>query len=482
MALQRFPAFVGPSYQLQSVRADCQRAVNIYVEMNALGTGKDGEVAILAATPGLRLKVTLPESPVRGIWYTSTGELYAVGGTKLYSISSAWVATEIGSLSTSSGYVSIADNGTHVFIVDGTFGYHWNMDTDVFTTMSDPAFYAATHVTFQDGYFLFNRAGTKQFFISGLTDVTFDALDIASAEGSPDPIVALISASQTVYLFGTQSIEPFYNSGNGDFPFERVQGAVIGFGTSAPYSVAELGGEVYWLGGDRHGQGIIYKMQGYQPQRISTPAIEAVIRALNQEELAQARAWVYQQGGHLFYCLNLPGAEATWCFDASTGLWHERQFRNKWSLERHRADCHAVAFGLNIVGDYENGKIYQLDPDYRYDDTTPMVYKRVAPHFSRNGRNVRHNRFELDMEMGVGIDGSGQGSDPKVMMRYSDDGGNSWSNELQASIGKIGETKKRAAWNRLGSSRGRVYEVAVSDPVRQLAFLGARIDSDEGYS
>jgi hypothetical protein len=479
--MARFPGFIGPSYQLQSVNADCQRAVNLFPEINALGTGKAGEVASLVPTPGLRLKLTLPEGPVRGLWRTSTNVLFAVGGSKLYQVSSAWVATERGSLGTSEGPVSMADNGIHVLVADGLSAYAWNMNSSSFSTIADVGFESPDMVGFLDGYFIVNRTGTAQFAISGLYDITFDVLDAASAEGSPDVLVGLICNSQNLFLLGSQSIEPFYNSGDADFPLVRIQGAVIAVGCSAAFSIARLGGEVYWLGGDENGQGIVYKMSGYQPERISTPAIEEVIRGLDQEEIADARAWVYQQGGHLFYCLNLPGSDTTWCYDASTGLWHERQYQTNWGPARHRADCHAVAYGLNVVGDYESGKVYQLDPDYRYDDTTPIVRKRVAPHFSKNGKNLFHNRLELDMETGVGIDGTGQGSDPKVMLRYSDDGGHTWSNERQASIGKIGKKKTRVFWNRLGESRDRVYEVSISDPVKTV-LLGAEIEFEEGVA
>lgn len=477
----RFPGFIGPSYTLQSVNVDCQRCVNLFPEMNELGTGKEREVASLVWTPGLRLLLTLAESPVRGLWRTSNGELYAVGGSKLYQISSSWVATERGTLNTSSGHVSMADNGTYVFIVDGTNGYTWKMDTDTFAVVSDVDFQAADLVTFQDGYFIFNKTGSQQFFISGLNDVTFDGADIASSEGSPDNLVGFISANQNLYLFGTQSTEVFYNSGDADFPFVRNQGAVIDVGCAAAFSIAKLQNAVYWLGGELAGQGIVYRMQGFQPQRISTPAIESVIRALDPADLADARAWTYQQGGHSFYCLNLPGAESTWVFDASTSFWHERQYRDLWSMERHRADCHALAHDENVVGDYENGNIYALDLDKYTDNGTAIVRMRRAPHISKEGINQFHSSFQLDMETGVGIDGSGQGSSPQAMLRWSDDGGHTWSNERWTSIGAIGAKRTRALWRRLGSSRDRVYEVSVSDPVK-VVMIGANLGIEDGVA
>lgn len=477
----RFPGFIGPSYTLQSVNVDCQRSVNLFPELNELGTGKEREIAALVSTPGLRLLLTLPEGPVRGLHHASNGELFAVGGTKFYRISSSWVATELGTLLSSSGPVSMADNGSQVVIVDGTNGYAWSIDVDAFATITDPDFFAADVVTFQDGYFICAKKNSQQFFISGLNAITFDALDIASAEGVPDDLVAAVSAAQNLYLFGEQSIEVFYNSGDADFPFARISGAVVDVGCAAAQSIGKILNTLYWLGGDDTGSGIVYRMQGYQPQRISTPAIESVIRGMTSEQIAASRAWTYQQGGHAFYCLNLEGTNSTWVYDGSTGFWHERAYRDLWDLERHRADCHANAHGLNVVGDYENGKIYALDPDKYTDDGTAIVRMRTAPHLSKNLVRLFHNHFQLDLETGVGLDGTGQGTDPQAMLQWSDDGGHTWSNERMASMGAIGQRKTRVIWRRLGSSRDRVYRVSISDPVK-VVLIGAEIGYAEGVA
>lgn len=477
----RFPGFIGPGYTSQSVNVDCQRCVNLFPEVDALGTGKEGEVSALVPTPGLRLLLTLAEGPTRGVWSASNGQTFVVSGSKLYLITSTFLATELGTLSTVSGPVSIADNGTHVVIVDGTYGYYWNINTSTFSKITAASFYPSDQVTFQDGYFIFNKANSQQFFISGLNNVTFSPTDIASAEGSPDFIVGLMSINQNLTIFGSKSIEVYYNSGDANFPFSRIQGAVVDVGCSAPFSIAKLTGSIYWLGGDSSGYGIVYRSQGYQAQRISTPAIESVIRAVSNEVIFKATAYTYQQGGHLFYCLNIPGTNSTWVYDASTELWHERSYLNLLSLERHRSECHAVAYGLNIVGDYQSGKIYALDPNKYSDDGTSIPRIRTSPHLSKNLKFNRHNSFQLDMETGVGLSGTGQGTDPEAMIRWSDDGGNSWSNEYRAKIGKIGNRKNRVIWRRLGMARDRVYEVRITDPVKTV-LIGAEIDIEAGVA
>lgn len=474
----RFPGFIGPSYTLQSVNIDCQRSINLFPEINALGTGKEREVAALVPTPGKRLLVTLPTSPVRGSYTASNNEVYVVGGNKLYSLSSSFVATELGTLTTSSGPVSMADNGTEVLIVDGTNGYAWNMTTDTFQQIADPDFFAADQVVYIDGYFICNKKGSQFFFISGINDITFDALDIGAAEGFPDSIIGLVVLQQKLYLFGTQSGEVFYNAGDALFPFIRIPGQIIDIGCSATFSIAKIGETVFFLGGDATGTGIVYAIQGSMPKRVSTFSIEQEIRKLTQNQISRATSYTYQQGGHQFYCLNIPGLTSTWVYDLSTQFWHERQYLSLWGLERDLAECHNLSFGLNTVGDWASGNIYELDRDSYSDNGISVVRERTSPHFSQGLKFVRHSSFQLDMETGVGLN-TGQGIDPQVMLQWSDDGGHSWSNEYWVSAGAIGKTRTRVKWRRLGISRDRVYRVRISDPVK-VVLLGVEIEAEEG--
>jgi hypothetical protein len=475
----RFAGFIGPSYTSQSVNVDCQRSVDLYPELNDLGTGKEREVGSLVSTPGKRLLLTLPTSPTRGGYTASNGECFAVGGNKLYSISSSFVATELGSLDTSEGPVSFTDNGTYLVFVDGTSGYQFNMSTDTFAEIAEPDFpFGAKTITFQDGYFLAEVPGSGRFQFSAINDVTWDPLDFSTAEGSPDSLKAVMSANQRVYCFGAQSLEVFYNSGDADSPWARIQGMVVDVGCAAAHSVAKLpGGSIAFLGGTAAGQGTVYMLQGEAPKRISNFAVESVIRALDYEDMADARAWSYEDSGHVFYALNLPGAESTWVYDVTTGFWHERCYRDLWELERDRADWHCVAFGEHIVGDYEDGRIYALDLNYYTDSGTAIVRERTAPHVSSSGKNLVHKSFQLDLEVGVGL-ASGQGSDPQAMLQWSDDGGHTWSNEHWRSIGAIGQTRTRVIWRRLGMSRDRVYRVRISDPVK-VVLIGAELDVEE---
>lgn len=567
----RFKGFIGPSYTLQSTNVDAQRCINYYPEMDESGTGKEGEVMSLVGTPGLKLIDTIGAGPIRGVYTTSLGALYVVSGNTLYFVDSNWSVTSVGTLLTSTGLVSISDNGLQLVCVDGPCGYYailsnatiiqvdtitvntatsshaytgmvngsgWTYTaifsdtaqtiaaaiaaainnlsgvvvwakasssvvtitpsvpgtafTDTtsdsllslttsqqnFAQIGSPNFPGANTVTFQDGYFIFNSPGSQQFYLSGLNAITLDPTDVASKEGTPDNIVGLISDHLNLYLFGKISSEVWFDSGD-TFPFQRIQGAYLPIGCLSYASIIKLQGSIFWLGCDEQGHGIVYKTQSYQPTRISTFALEHVLAGVSAVNLQAASAWCYQQQGHSFYCLNIPGTSTTWVYDTMTGLWHERASLSGGSLARHRASCHAFAYQTNVVGDYLNGNIYALDPGTHTDNGVSIPRIRSAPHITSGLVRLFHHWFQLDMETGVGTDGTGQGTNPQAVLDFSDDGGHKWSNQKIANIGAIGSTRARVIWRRLGNSRDRIYRVTITDPVK-VTLIGADIGFDQG--
>lgn len=499
----KFQGFVGPSYKLDSVNVDCQRCVNLYPEMIESGTGKEAQVDYLKSTPGLRklIDVGLDNGPIRMIHVDPHGRVFVAAGDKMYKLSfdgTDWSFLRIGpviTLSTSTGPIIAAstssgpDQAATVF-VDGVNSYLHYFSVpggiDEFNTFADfgyPVVPGATHVAFVDGYFIYNEGGTNNFHVSNWDDFAADPLLLAAAEGDPDKIVAIIACNRDLWILNERSTEVFSDVGNPDFPFERVQGGFIEKGCLAPYSVAKIDSFVIWLGRDEFGAGMIYAVQGLTPQRISTHAVEAAIARYASPE--NAVAYTYQDRGHMFYVLSFD--EATWVYDSTTKLWHERAFTNGGTLERHRAafHCYIPQYKIHMAGDYANSKIYQFDEDYCSDDGAELTRMRTFPHVSSGGNRVFCSQFILDMETGVGLDGGVQGSDPKVMLDYSDDGGHAFKNETWMSAGTssggIGDFKKRVIWRRLGSFRDRVFRVKVTDPVK-VTFNSVDIELQQGAS
>ena len=348
----------------------------------------------------------------------------------------------------------------------------------LFNQITDPDFPGAIGVGFLDGYFVFNQPNSQKFWVTAsYNGLSIDALDFASAEGSPDDLVTLIVDHREVWLFGTTSVEVWYNAGLPDFPLARIEGAFNEIGCQAPYSVAKLDNALFWLGRDARGNGIVYRSKGYTGQRISTHAVEWQIQQYTT--LADAVAYTYQQDGHAFYVLNFPTANTTWVYDVSTEVWHERAGWENNQFTRHRGQCQMNFADEIVIGDYVAGILYAYDMNvYSEADTIQKWLRswRALPTGQNDLKRTTQHSLQLDCESGVGIV-TGQGSDPQVMLRWSDDGGHTWSNEHWKSMGQIGQYGTRVIWRRLGMTtkiRDRVYEVSGTDPVK-IAIMGAEL-------
>ena len=464
---------LGQAYTVRTVNEADNRLVNMFLEV----VPNEGlEPGFLSTAPGLRRVATIGTGPIRGLW-TYGGYGYVVSGSQLYKLTSTYSATLLGTIS-GTGPVSMADNGTQLFIAANPDGYIYNASTDVFQKITDEDFPGAVTVSFLDGYFVFNKPDSQQFYITGIYDGTnIDALDFASAEGSPDLLIGLIVDHREVWLFGNNSVEVWYNAGLADFPLARIQGAFNELGCAAPYSIAKMDNGLFWLGADARGDGIVYRANGYTGQRISTHAMEFAIS--QYDDISDAIAYTYQQQGHSFYVLTFPTANKTWCYDVATQMWHERAGWENSQFARHRSNCQMFFGGQTIVGDFENGKLYALDLNVFEDDDVPQKWLRSWRALGPGQNNLKrsaHHTLQLEITSGVGLV-SGQGSDPQIMLRWSDDGGHTWSNEHWTSAGKIGEYGRRAIWRRLGMTtklRDRLYEVSGTDPV-EITIMGAEL-------
>lgn len=449
--------FATNSYKSRSLPVSAQRCINMYAEMQPQDAKSN---VVLFGAPGLISFSSASVGPIRGLW-NMNGILYAVSGNGLYSISSTGVAVLLGTGISGTGVVSMSDNGTQLLIVNGTNGYVYSI-AGGFVLITSTNFFPSNTVTFFDNYFVFDRVGTNRYFISASLDgTTYSALDFASAAVNPDFVLGTINQQENLLIFGEETIETWYDSGDVNFPFNRYDGATIERGCGAAKTILKEDNSVFFLGND----GIFYRLNGVIPVRISTHAIE--YEWSKYTTLSNANAYSYTWNGHKFVVVQFPSGPATWVYDIATNLWHERvSFDvNANSLGRWRGNVSANCYGKVLVGDAFNGTIgYLSDTTYAEYGNTIQAYL-VSPVIHSDRKRVFMNRFELDMETGVGLN-TGQGSDPQVMLDWSDDGGRTFKPlQIWNSFGKIGEFTKRLRWLRLGQARNRVMRITISDPV-----------------
>lgn len=425
------------------------RLINAFAE---LSEGDKADLYAIQAIPGLTAFSDIGTLAVRGAHRMGT-VLYAVVGTGLYSIDSSGNETLIGTIP---GIlpVRMADNGAELAIHDGgVTGYVYSggilaIPVDL-PNVSD--------VAYLDGYFVWTISSSDQFIISGIDDgITYDVLDVATAEGSPDNLVGLVNDHRELLLFGgptgsTPSTEIWTNTGAADFPLERQGNAFVERGCIDRDSIVKVDNATWFVGDDR----IVYRMNGYTPERISTHAVE--------KTLAQAswfRAFTYTQEGHKFYGLNTD-VGSWFCDIATSNAWHERQ---SFDLDYYRCGCSVEAYSKTLFGDNQTGKFYEPGLDVVSENGTAMpVTIELPPIGDGVGRQTLY-AFELFMETGVGDLTT---TDPQAILTYSKNGGRSWSNEMWRGLGAQGEYTTRAVWRVTVEFRQLQLRIVLPDKVRR---------------
>jgi hypothetical protein len=469
---------LGGTYVARSINAANNRMVNLFPEV----TPEQGkEAGYLNRAPGLRLLQTIGTGPIRGMWAHETfgNDFYVASGTEFYKLTSlTGTPVKLGDIS-GTGPVSIADNGYQLFIACNGPSYIYDEQAGTFGPITDVDFPGALTVCFIDGYFVFNEPDSQRIWTTALLNgFDIDALGFASAEGAPDNIQAVWANHRELWVYGSSTIEVWYNAGTPDFAFTRLQGAFAEHGLAATFSVAKLDNGLFWLGADPRGYGVVFRDQGYSGLRISTHAVEFAIQ--QYPVISDAVGYSYQQSGHAFYVLSFPTANVTWVFDVSSGVWHERAGWDNGHFTRHLSNCQVNFEQTTVVGSYNTGQICALDLDVYEDLGQPQRWLRswrALPTGTNDLKRTAHHALQLDVEAGVGLNGITQGTNPQVNLRWSDDGGHTWGNYHARSIGKIGEYGKRVIWRRLGMTeklRDRVYEISGTDPVK-IAIMGAEL-------
>jgi len=473
--MPQLQGFIGGSYTSQSPLADGEVSTNFYPETidapNAISK------MALYPTPGLQSFATLAQAPVRGI-FGQSGRCFAVGGTSLYEINSAGVVTLRGAMTFNNSIATMTtngDGGDELFVCSGGNGYVLNLTTLVLTQV-------VTNVTMGamlDGYFLALDVDTSTLKISDVLDgLTWDPTQIAQRSTASDPWKSLLVVGKNIWLLGEFTSELWYDTGESPFPFAPFPGALIPMGVAATFSACQVGSSVMWLAQNSQGARTVIKAQGVTPSKVSTYAIDTLLDSY--ADVSDAEAYCYQERGHTFYVLNLPKANATLVYDDTESQWHTRGdwdvANNGYDVDRPRV--HAYIFDKHLVGDRTTGAVFSMSAATatNADGVGIRRLRRTAGLQSEQAQSYYHC-LRVFLEPGLGLS-SGQGSDPQITLRYSDDGGKTWSNELSRSAGAQGKYQTIVDFWRLGMSRyPRVWEVVVSDPI-PWRLLGAWINPD----
>lgn len=451
-ALQQIP-FAISSGNAYSNRNNNSKLLNLYVQMSEAGSKTNH---ILLNTSGAEL-ISEVEYTIRGV-YEFQDRVFVATEKKLLEydiVNDTFI--ELGDVLLQKK-VYFADNGINIMIVGGN-GYAYTPSTGKLKNMETEAgWYPADMVSYLDGYFIFNRTGTGQFFISKLFSTEINPIDWATAEAAPDDTVGIIVAARQLWIFGERTAEIWYDSGDPDFPLTRISGAAIDIGCANYQSIAKIRESVLFVSIDNK----VYMTQGYAPTIISNPAIE---KDLQEAQRGQVSAFSYTENGSWFYCLTIDNNK-TWVYDPDTKQWHNRE---SGSLGKWFIDGAVNIYSTGQVLAYSDNGFYSLSINTLTENGNPIKREAVTLPVNKTVNRIRIHEVQLDMEVAFN-------TKAEIILQLSEDSGATWKNNIVTYTGSIGQRKTRARWMRLGQTRDAIMRIRTFDaiPIR-INGLWARI-------
>jgi hypothetical protein len=443
------------------------RLINAFAE--PLSAGARNTMRWIRAA-GLRLTTLVGSEDFRGALLVGS-LLYVINGDKAYTVSKSgttYTVTELTGTVAGSGAVIMARNmrATVQILIVHSDGMS-KIEAGAAADFSDGDLPAANSVTFMDGYFFVTSLAGK-VYASAINDVTFNSLDNATAESSPDGLVRAVGFGRDLLLLGEGTTEFWGNTGNATgFPFSRGPVIPVGLKTALAIAGFEAGfpDPLMWVGNDN----TVRRLNGYVPERVSTPTLERLIELAGTD----LEASVYNTAGRSWWVLS--GPTWTWAFDMVLGQWHERQ---SYGQDRWRAHYGAGAFGEWLTFDRDSAKMFAVDGSYRREDSDPLIWevRSTQDHRFPGGLEVHQAAFNFVTGVGSDTGISPIETDPRVSISWSNDGGRTFGNELLRDMGRQGQ-QRSISISRCGLSgeNGRQWRLRCSDPV-EVSLIGGAMD------
>lgn len=468
--------FVGPSYTAQSNVIADEECINFYAETNET-SGAQAQRSYFG-TPGLSIFTTFPDGPVRASCVAGN-RLFVFAADTFFEVAADGTQTmrSPGLIEVFGEPVSMAWSNIQVLIVAGSRAYCFTLADNSWVDVTPSLAGIPLQVEYSDGYFIVMFRDSNKFQVSGILDgTTWPGIQVNAVSVFPENIVSIIVSHRELWIFGSAHAQAYQDTGTDEI-FDPIPGALVEMGCGATFGRNRCDNTIFWVSQDERGARQGWRANGYTPTRLTTHAVEFWLSRLPEANFANLTSYAYQDGGHLFWVLYVPNSDCSWVYDVAQGLWHKRaewhQVDGSWGP--HRSWNHVYAFGKHLVGDWMTGNLYQLSLDNLSDEYlagTPTEIRRLrrSPTLNNEMEWVYFSQLIVDFATGLGPqpplqDGDGNDRPPQAMLRWSNNGGSTWSNQHIANCGFAGEYNTRVIWRRLGRGRKRVFEVSVSDPI-----------------
>lgn len=386
--------------------------------------------AALYSFPAMKLYSTgIANEADRGIYFQMfKDKAWKVSGSKLYSFTSSGVQTEEATIN-GGGLVSMSDNGNVLLIVSGGVAYSY--DGTTMTTLS--LTFTPLQVAYLNSQFIL-LASDSTIYIGDVGTTVFQSINSFRAESSSDDMVGIRVFNQFLFNFGSRTVEPWENTGVGNPPFERMNGAIIeSVGLANRNAITETLDALYFLGSDK----IPYRVVNFQAQKLTdnNSGIAELFSTYNKDTAFCQSFGLFGQDVVLYF---FPTDGRVWGVAQETGLWFELDYGLNGGL--YKGQTISRLFDKHLIGDRENGNIYELDTETYQNNGTPTVRERVFRPMA--GETVGAPREYLKMrliqfalETGIGVDDDS----PQVMVSFSTNGGRSFGSERWLSLGENGD-------------------------------------------
>lgn len=465
------PNFCSGTYVSESPNQDPEECINLFPKKSESEGAKSPMSLFLV--PGKRLGWQLPEAGIYSI-YPVNGRVF-VAGASLWELFADGTKINRGSLGAiPTRPTQMISNEDQLLAMNNGDLYVLTLSSNAFAAVNMAQFNGpVSQIDFCDGYGLATLQDSHTFQQSNLEDfLTWDGLNVATVSYFPDNFTSMKVDHREVWFYSGKKTIAYQNYGAGFPVFQPVQGAYMEFGAyeGATFVTCQADNTLVWIDQDERGALIARKAVGYGEQRISTDAVEYAWQQFTSTQIANLIAFTYQESGSTFWAIKFPGI--SWVYDFSTGLWAKRGFYNTVSAtyEADHAQSHAYGFGSHLVGDWASGNIYRQSLGYLRDNGNPIRWLRRTPILSKDNKWIRYKEIELDAQTGLVpevalSDGAGDPRPAQTMLRWSNNFGQTWSNEYILSAGFPGEYDIRIRRTMLGQARKRVFEWSGSDPI-----------------
>ena len=451
---------VGGTHESRSRPVSVQSTTNMYLQLNEYSDQKTS----LQSWYGQKLVSEVAETNERGV-HIMNEIMYRVVSDSLYSVDNVGKHTKLGVI-TGNSRVIIDDDGDNLVIVSDKV-YVYTASAEELKINDNANLTNVLSVTFINSQFIYTTPNLS-FMSQPNLPFKVSGLDGIGAESSPDKLVRDYAFNQTIYRFGVRTTEPWYNSGTGQPPIERLEGQQFSVGVGAIHSLAHTDKALYWLGDDK----AIYRVSGNQYDRISDDSLSNSIESMTK--INDALGYTVTLQGQDFYIITFPSENVTYMINEKLGKQGWSKLSSGNYDNAYSATNSIQAYNKTYV--VNGGKLLTLERDTYTQDTDIALRKRTssqfkAKDFNLNSDSMVMSRLTLDVEQGIGLI-SGQGETPRLMVEVSIDSGRSFPHVSWMELGKLGENTLRTEVDLMARGQSFIFRLSMSDPV-PLTIKGA---------